>query len=64
MRWRLFVFYTEETIRQILAELFERDIINHMNVVQCLALSSSRSDVYSEFMYLGTMKKLHQSAIT
>lgn len=40
MRWWLGVFYREETIRQILAELFERDIINHMNVTQYLAFGS------------------------
>jgi len=43
MRWWLFVFYREETIRQILAELFERDIINHMSVIQYLALRSGCS---------------------
>lgn len=43
MRWWLFVFYREETIWQILVELFERDIINHMNVIQYLALRSGCS---------------------
>lgn len=62
MRCWLFVFYREEIIRQILDELFERDIINHMNVMQYLVLNSGCSDVYGEFGYLGTVNKLHYGA--
>lgn len=58
----MFVFYREEIIRQILDELFERDIINHTNVIQYLVLSSGCSDVYGELGYLGMVKKLHYGA--